>query len=270
MRSSDMPVRYAFVDIHCHLLPGLDDGPQSWEESLEMARMAVSDGFVAIVATPHQLGNHAVITGEVIRQRTEQFQRRLHAAQIPLQVSAGADVRIEPELVDQVRSGQVLTLADRGRQVLLELPHELYVSLDRALAELRRAGLQGVLSHPERNRGILARPEILSHLLDAGCLLQVTASSLLGAFGPQVQQLAEHIAAQQMLHFLATDAHGCHSRRPLMQQAFLRLQELAGRETALRACCENPARVLAGQEVPGGQRRVKRARWRWFGGRKAG
>jgi len=258
------------VDIHCHLLPQLDDGAADWDETLQMARIAASEGIRAIVATPHQLGNHADLDAELIRQRLSQLHQQLRDARITLTVVAGADVRIEPELLAKLKADKVLTLADRRRHVLLELPHELYVPLDKVLADLRRAGMQGVLSHPERNCGILRRPELLSHLLEAGCLFQVTAGSLLGDFGPRVRELAEHIATQQIAHFLATDAHGSRCRRPVMREAFRRLAELAGEQAAIRACCENPTHVLAGQRVPAGRPQARAARWRWLPGRRAG
>ena len=137
-----------FVDIHCHMLPGLDDGAHDWQESLAMAQLAVQDGIGLVVVTPHQLGNFAHNRGELIRQRTREFQGLLDHHGLPLRVVPGADVRIEPELLPKLRAGEVLTLADRGRYVLLELPHEVYFPLERLLGELERAGMVGILSHP--------------------------------------------------------------------------------------------------------------------------
>ena len=137
-----------FTDIHCHILPGLDDGASSWEESLAMAEMAVADGIATIIATPHQLGNNAKNSGKTIRATSGEFQRLLEQRRVPLQVLPGADVRIEPDLLRKIRTGEVLTLADRRRHVLLELPHEIYVPLDRLLDELKAAGVVGILSIP--------------------------------------------------------------------------------------------------------------------------
>ena len=145
-----------------------------------MAEMAVADGIGTIVATPHQLGSHAKNSGKTIREAAVRFQHCLDQRRLPLRVLPGADVRIEPDLVRKIRSGEVLTLADRRRHVLLELPHDVYVPLDRLLAELAAAGLVGILSHPERNRGILNQPGVLRPLVERGCLMQVTAGSLTG------------------------------------------------------------------------------------------
>jgi len=246
----------SFADIHCHLLPGIDDGAKDWDESLAMARMAVEDGTSTMILTPHQLGSFAHNHGELIRQLTAECQQRLRAAGIPLVVLPGADVRIEPEMIAGIIQGNVLTLGDHGMYVLLELPHELYLPLEPVLHQLSRRNMVGILSHPERNQGILRRPEILPSLVDAGCLLQITAGSLCGAFGSQAQRLSEWLLAKGLAHFVATDAHGVHSRRPLMRRAFERVQELTDYRTAMELCCHNPGRVAEGNPLQGVHRMI--------------
>jgi protein-tyrosine phosphatase len=259
-----------FVDIHCHLLPGLDDGAKSWEESLAMARMAVADGIASIVVTPHQLGGFAENHGDAIRQRTGQLAELLAQHEIPLTVSPGADVRIEPGMIALVQQGEVLTLADRRKHILLELPHEIYVPLDRLLSELRAAGIVGILSHPERNAGIMANPAVVEPLVDAGCLMQITAGSLTGAFGASSQAVAERLATSGLVHFVSTDAHGLKSRRPQLTAAHARMVELVGQALADECSIHNPAAVAAGRPVAAGRRAVKTARSGWFGWKKAG
>jgi protein-tyrosine phosphatase len=246
-----------FIDIHCHILPGLDDGAKDWDESLAMAQLALGDGFRTIVATPHQLGSYEGNDGETIRVRTQLLQERLDARGIPLTVLPGADVRVEPDLIEKIRSGRVVTLADRGRYVLLELPHELYVPLDRLLSELKAAGMTGILSHPERNQGILRQPQVLEPLLSAGCLMQVTAGSVVGTFGPEIQEFSEWMISEGMVHFLATDAHGPKSRRPLLGRAFDWAEDLVGYDAAYRMCCENPSRVIGSLDVERGLQRPR-------------
>jgi protein-tyrosine phosphatase len=254
-----------FVDIHCHLLPGLDDGAATLDEALAMAEMAVADGIGTIVATPHQLGNNAKNSGDAICAAVVQFQQHLNARRIPLRVLPGADVRIEPDLVRKIRTHEVLTLADRRRHVLLELPHDVYVPLDRLLADLASSGLVGILSHPERNRGILNQPSVLRPLVKQGCLLQVTASSLTGAFGSQIQRFSESLVEQGLVHFVSTDAHGTKARSPLLSQAFDRLKELAGLEAATNLCCRHPAAVAKGGSVPSGCHKPTKSAWAgWF------
>jgi protein-tyrosine phosphatase len=238
-----------FVDIHCHLLPGIDDGAVSWDESLVMARLAVADGIDTVVATPHQLGSYARNQGQDIRAACRQFEQLLDRHGVPLRVLPGADVRIEPGLIRRIQAGEVLTLADRCRYVLLELPHELYFPFDRLLGDLNAAGLTGILSHPERNRGILGQPHVVASLVEAGCLIQVTAGSLVGTFGLRARDFAERLVAEGLVHFVATDAHGATSRRPLMRRTFERVAEIAGQRAAEDLCCRNPAQVVADRTI---------------------
>lgn len=259
-----------FVDIHCHLLPEIDDGAKDWEESLAMARLATADGIATIVVTPHQLGNFRHNSGDEIRRRTVELQQLLDANGISLRVLPGADVRIDADMVEQLAVGNVLTLGGHRRHVLLELPHEMYLPLEPLLARLSSRNIVGILSHPERNEGILRQPNVLGRLVDAGCLLQVTAGSLCGTFGPACQQLAISIIEQGLAHFVATDAHGCRSRRPLMRRAYEQVASLTDRDTAMALCSINPGLVAMGQIVPSGRRTVPNCRRGWRLRRAAG
>jgi protein-tyrosine phosphatase len=255
-----------FVDIHCHILPSIDDGAADEQTALAMARMAASDGMTTIIATPHQLGNSSANRGDDIRARVRELQALLASEQIDLTVLPGADVRIEEGMLAGLRSGDVLTLGDHGRHVLLELPHELYFPLDPVLSRLQRCGIVGILSHPERNDELLHAANgiaLLAQLVDRGCLLQVTAGSLLGSFGPACQQFAEELLAEGLVHFLATDAHGLRSRRPLLGKACERAADLVGTGAARQICCENPRRVAEGVGVPSGRTRAVARRGGW-------
>lgn len=242
-----------FVDIHCHLIPGIDDGSQNWEETLAMARMAVNDGIGAIVCTPHQLHNYACNHGQLIRERTCELQRVLDENGVDLLVMPGGDVRIEDGMVQKICAGEVMTLADQYRHVLLELPHEMYIPLERLLDELATEGFIGILSHPERNQGILENPTVLPGLVDRGCLMQVTANSLTGTFGANLQRFTEDLICQGLVHFVSTDAHSPKARRPLLRRAFDRVEQLVGWEVATQLCCRNPACIAAGEDIPSGR-----------------
>jgi len=261
----------SFVDIHCHVLPSIDDGAKSWDEALAMARMAAADGASVIIATPHQLGSYRHNHAGDIRQRVQQLNALLEQQSVPLKVLAGADVRIEAEMLDGLRNDEVLTLADRGKHVLLELPHEMYFPLEPVLDGLRQLGMDGILSHPERNQGLLKQRDIVTSLVDYGCYMQITAGSLSGTFGPRCQAFAEEMVRLRQTHFVATDAHGPRSRRPLMRRAFERVAELTDWEYAEDVCCHNPRAIAAGQsvEIPP-QQRPKQSIASWFGWRKAG
>jgi protein-tyrosine phosphatase len=241
-----------FTDIHCHIVPGIDDGSANLTDSLSMARTAEADGTKSIVATPHQLGANSQVSAEAIRQGVANLQTALNAEGIGVSILPGADVRIEPELPKLVKQGKVLTLADRGKHVLLELPHETYFPLEPLLAALARQGLVGILSHPERNRGIIKNPEVMWDVVEAGGLLQITAASLTGAFGRSPQKIAEMCVEERLIHFIASDAHDTKNRPFGMRDAYDTIIGMADKGLAELVCCENPAKVVAGDEVAGG------------------
>ncbi|MEN6405912.1 MAG: CpsB/CapC family capsule biosynthesis tyrosine phosphatase [Thermoguttaceae bacterium] len=251
-----MNLQEPFVDIHCHLLPGLDDGPATVDAALAMAERAVAEGIGTIVATPHQLGGHRKNSGAVVREAAARLQTALNDRGVPLRVLPGGEMRIEPDLIRSLHAGETLTLANRRRHALLELPSDVYLPLDRLLADLHAAGLVGILAHPERNRGLQRNPGLLRPLVRRGCLLQITADSLVGNLGDEARQVAETLLRQGLVHFVATDAHGTRTRPPVFREAFRRVRDLVGQETALQVCCRNPASVATGADVVVGPHQV--------------
>jgi protein-tyrosine phosphatase len=256
----------SLVDIHCHILPGIDDGPLDWDESLAMARLAAEEGTSTIVATPHQLGRFGRNRGDEIRALTCELQQRLDAAAIPLRVLPGGELRIEPGIMAGLASGELLTLGDHRRHVLIELPHDMYLPLEPVLDDLARRRLVAVLAHPERNRGLLRRPELVAPLVDAGCLTQVTARCLCGALSSEAKEMAEWLLEFGLVHFVASDGHSTRSRRPLIRRAHERIEAIVDRQTADDLCCHNPARVAAGKFVRPGrfQQLQSRERKPWW------
>jgi protein-tyrosine phosphatase len=205
---------------------------------------------------------------------TAEFQRLLAAEGIPLRVLPGADVRIDGDMIERLQSGDCLSLGDSRRYVLLELPHELYMPLEPVLDALRRLRMIGILSHPERNEGILRHPEVLAPLVARGCLMQVTADSVTGIFGEAPRSCAEMMVRQGLVHFVATDAHSPRSRRPRMREAMETIAVWAGRDYARAVGCLNPAAVADGrdcQPLPPPQGTPSRGGWfsKLFGGRAA-
>jgi protein-tyrosine phosphatase len=262
--------RESFIDIHCHVLPGVDDGARNEAESLAMAAAAAADGTSTLIATPHQLGGHADVTARVIRAGVKSLNAAVTAAGIGVVVLPGADVRVEPELPALLRRGDVLTLADRGLHVLLELPHEIYFPLDALLAALRRQGLTGILSHPERNRGIQARPDAVADVIRGGGLIQITAGSLLGDFGGRARTLAESLVRRRQVHFVASDGHDT-SRRPVgLGPARVAVAALTSQDFATAVTCDNPARVAEGRPIQAVRRaNGRRNLFAWLGGAAA-
>lgn len=259
-----------FADIHCHLLPGIDDGANRWDETLVMARLAAEDGITTIVATPHQLGSWSENRGEEIRSLVAMCNERLIAERIPLHVLPGGEIRIEPGLIDKLVTGELVTLGDHRRHVLLELPHELYIPIDGLMNDLAARRITMVLAHPERNQGLLRQPDLAVDLVEAGCLMQLTAGSLCGMMGSHVDDMAVWMITEGLVHVVATDAHSPRSRRPQMSRAYDRICELVDVATADDLCSRNPALIAAGRTIATGRRVVpRRRRTSWWRGRKS-
>lgn len=216
--------------------------------ALKMAWMAVGDGVRTIVATPHQLGVYARNNAGVIRGAMARLQAVLATEDVPLKVVAGAEVRLDPDLAGKLRRGDALAIG-QGRYVLVELPNEIHVPLERLLVELAAMGKQPVLAHPERNTSIQADPSVLRPLMAAGCITQLTAGSLMGAYGPAVQQLADLLLARGMVHLVASNAHGTGRQRPLLGQTFHYLCRRLGRRRAELLCRDNPSALIEGGEL---------------------
>jgi protein-tyrosine phosphatase len=196
------------VDIHFHLLPGVDDGPATIEDSLELARLAVRDGTRTVVATPHIRAEYLSDPLEV-PQRVDSLQDALRRAGIPLAVVPGGelDVTMVGSLSDRQLDAIAVGPRD-ARWLLLEAPFDGLAPLQAAAAELRRRGFGIVLAHPERAAGVLAGGcRILRDELAAGCLAQLSTSSLAGGHGHEAQVSARHLLANRLAHVLASDAH---------------------------------------------------------------
>lgn len=259
-----------FADIHCHLLPGIDDGARNWDDTLAMARMAVDDGMTRVIATPHQLGSWHDNRGAEIRELVVECNERLSDEEIPLTVLAGGEIRIEPGLIDDLVAGELVTLGDHRRHVLLELPHEIYFPIDGLMEELAAWRITVVLAHPERNEGLLRQPDLAVDLVNAGCLTQLTAGSLCGAMGSHFEDMAVWMITEGLVHLVATDAHSPRTRRPQLGRAYERICQLADVQTADELCGLNPQRIAAGRAVQAGRRAVpRRRRTSWWRGRKS-
>ena len=253
-----------FIDIHCHILPGIDDGATDLETARSMARQAVDAGTNTIVATPHMSAEWPKNSVENIRQHISQLQRHLAEHQIDLRILPGADIRVDEDFVTRAKSGELLSLADTGRYLLIELPHEVAFPLDELLFTVGLAGYRCVLSHPERNLAIQSNPQQLTPLIAQGCVIQITAGSIIGVFGSRAQCVARQLLEQRMAHVVASDAHSLRRRNPSLNDAYHHVANRHGQPAAETLFEINPGRIVAGKEldlpVP-----LKKRSWWQFG-----
>ena len=236
------------VDIHCHILPGVDDGPKNLSDALSLARAMISDGFTDVIATPHQLGRWDGSNPPIaIRAAVVDLQSHLDKARLPLTIHVGAEVRLDERIPQFIGAGKILTLADQGIYLLLELPLGMSVDPAVLVPYLTRAGARIVLAHAERYDSLVADPRVVQAWIQQGAALQVNAPSLCGD-DPAAAAAWEWLKLGWVA-IVATDAHSTNTRRPRMSEAMDLIVGRLGDEVARRVCIENPARVLDGREL---------------------
>lgn len=223
------------IDLHCHILPGIDDGAPDLNVSLEMARASVADGVTILACTPHILPGLYHNTGPQIREAVQRLQAAIDAEGIALQLIPGADAHIIPDFAAGLQSGHLLSLGDT-RYVLVELPHHVApVRFDAAFFNIALAGYVPIFTHPERCTWIKQHYKTIQQLAASGVWMQITAGSLTGAFGSTARYWAERMLDEGLVHILATDAHDTRRRPPILS---------IGRDLAAKRVGETEAQHL--------------------------
>lgn len=228
--SASLPA--GMVDLHCHLLPGIDDGAKDLDMSLAMAQMIIDDGVTTQACTPHIYPGLYENTAAGIRQAIAALQKELDQRDMPLQLVEGADVHLRPDLATAIKADEVPTLAG-SRYLLLEPPHHVAPPrFEQSVFELRLAGLVPVITHPERLTWLGDHYAMMANLVKGGAWMQITAGSLSGRFGRRPRYWAERMLDEGLVHILATDAHDAKHRPPLLSE---------GREAAALRIGNGPA-----------------------------
>jgi protein-tyrosine phosphatase len=235
------------IDIHCHILPGLDDGADSIETACAMAEMAIADGITHVIGTPHASQNH-VFVPELVRQRRDELQARFEGR---LTLATGCDFHLSFENLQEIRHDATRFTLNQKNYLLVEFAdYSIPPSLDHALHELQLAGLHPIVTHPERNPLIRAQPERLYKWLRQGCYAQVTAQSLLGRFGQSAQEMTQIWLDAGAVHFLASDAHNLTSRPLRLKEAFDQVAQTRGEDVARALLVDNPLAAFEGRPLP--------------------
>lgn len=238
------------VDIHCHILPGIDDGPNDLDEALTLARSLMRDGITTVIATPHQLGRYdGCNLAADVRKRVAELQSALDEKRIPLRLLAGAEVRIDERIARFLSEDQILTLADAKTHLLLELPSSVAIDPALLMPRMRQTRLTIVLAHAERYENLQRDPQLAKAWVDAGALLQLNAGALVGAFGHAAEQAAWTWLSRAWISVVATDAHSVATRRPRMTDAIDAISQRLGEATARHVCIENPLRIAQGRQI---------------------
>ncbi len=232
------------IDLHCHILPGIDDGAGDLSVALAMAEAFVADGVTHVACTPHILPGVYHNSGPQIRSAVQQLQKVLDAEDIHLQLVVGADNHIVPEFVEGLRSGQLVCLADT-RYVLVEPPHHVAPPrLEEFFFGILTAGYVPILTHPERLSWIGGHYDTFVRLAEAGVWMQITASSLSGAFGRNARYWAERMLDEGHVRILATDAHDVGRRPPKLSEGRDLAAAIVGAREAEHLVVTRPLGVL--------------------------
>ncbi|MGH9702606.1 MAG: tyrosine-protein phosphatase, partial [Candidatus Acidiferrales bacterium] len=237
----------SMVDIHCHILPGIDDGADSMETAVEMAEMAAADGITHIVGTPHSNDRYPFDPeriGELRAELQAKFVGRI-------QFASGCDFHLSYENLQDIRDKPTKYTINQKDYLLVELAdYAIPPSMEQTLHQLHLAGLRPIITHPERNPLVKANPDRLHTWVNQGCYVQVTAGSLLGRFGPSAKLSAEKWLAEDCIHFIASDAHNTNSRPLKLREAFDLVAGYKGRPVAQALFVENPLAAFEGRQLP--------------------
>ncbi|MFW6122714.1 MAG: tyrosine-protein phosphatase [Thermodesulfobacteriota bacterium] len=243
------------IDLHAHILPGIDDGPKTLEDSLEMARLAVADGITTMVATPHLFRHKSMHledlnSPETIFRAVEDFSQELTAAEIDLTVLPGCEIPLFGDIIKFIDTDQVVTINRGQRYICLELPDSIIPpATEDIIFQLNSRGLTPIITHPERNPVLYEMPHKLRRFVSLGCLTQITARSLTRGFGWRVFWFTKRLLRDGLVHLMATDAHNRNSRPPTMGKAVQKLSKLVGESRAWDMVATLPEAIIQGRPL---------------------
>jgi len=264
------------IDLHTHILYGLDDGPKTLEESIQMCWVSYRDGVRTIVATPHTLNGLYINDRATILTKVQELNSAIRNPQsmvpsesasriphsivpldsairnpqsaIPLRVLPGADIRFCEDILRQLDQGKVTTVGDGGQFLSIEFPFQwIPYRAEDILFQLMTRGIIPIISHPERNLEILDRPKRYYEMIRMGCLGQVTAMSLTGKFGHGIRKIVERFIKKRLVHIIASDAHSINGRPPILSEALRAAEKIVGKEEAWKMVSDYPRAILEGR-----------------------
>lgn len=252
------------IDLHSHLLPDLDDGPRTLEDSIQMCRISYQDGIKTIVATPHILpgiykNDRSTILSKVhelneaikrlgVGIQTPNSELRTPNSELSLKILPGADVHFSSDILQRYEDEEIMTVNDQGRYLMIEFAFQgIPYQAEEVLFQLLTRGIIPIISHPERNMEIGQRPKRYYEMVRMGCLGQVTAMSLTGEFGPGVRRTAEKLLTKRLVHMIASDAHSIDGRPPILSAAVRAAEKIVGKEEAIKMVTEYPAAMIDGR-----------------------
>lgn len=233
------------VDMHCHLLAGMDDGPRTDEDALAMCRIAYEEGIRMACATAHQNEQWSSVTPDGIREGTKRLAQQLREQNIPLTVFPCAEIMVHENLDEAWNKGQLLSISDRKKYVLIELPHGLFLDLRYTVRQLGQLGLRPILAHPEQQPEML-EPGWIEQLVEGGCLIQVSSKNITDPSEHMDHRALKSLFKRGLVHVLGSDGHSPRRRSPRMAKAYQQVVRWIGPAAADRVCSTNGIAILQG------------------------
>jgi protein-tyrosine phosphatase len=240
------------IDLHCHILPGVDDGADSESEALEMARIARAEDITTIVATPHFFRDDLPACPlRDVESRVNDLERSLREHHVPIRILPGAEISIRHNLMEEIRTRRHGLAINGGSYLFLELSgSHIFAGVKSLLFELMCEGFTPIIAHPERNSVFKRNPDLLYDFVRMGALAQANSGSFMGLYGTRTAETVRRLLEWNLIHFIASDGHGSRSIPPRLLDAVGRAGEVVGTERARALVCENPQAVLESREVP--------------------
>lgn len=240
------------IDIHSHILYGLDDGAQTMEQSIEMAKIAEKDGIDKIIATPHLFrGNFLFDNFERIEQKRDELSKALEKNKINVEIFTGAEVHITHNLIDEIRRNRECLVLNNGSYILVEFPTDhIFSGVKNLFFDLMSEDITPIIAHPERNSVFRNTPELLYELIHMGGLTQANQGSLFSHYGNSVQETVYQFLEWNFVHFIGSDAHNTHLITPRLSGALDKISEKTGADNAKALVLGNPQAVLDDKELP--------------------
>ncbi len=239
------------IDLHCHILPAIDDGPAIIEQTMAMCRVAVEDGIKTMVATPHfKPGKFDPPTRKEVFDAAELVNKRIREEGLDLKILIGAEVRAAEDIWSYIEENDYLTLNCTGKYSLVEFPlGELPDYWDMVIYELIEKGVRPVIAHPERNAGFIDDPDLLFPVVKSGAILQLTAESVTGERGHGLADISAYLLKNSLVKIIASDSHSADRRRPILSKAVSEASYIIGKREALRMVTTYPELIISGQPI---------------------
>ncbi len=238
------------IDIHTHILPSIDDGPKTIEESIELCKVAASDGIKTIVATPHSYDGVYESKSVEILNSVEMLNSQLKEKQVNVEILPGAEIHIHEGLVESVKNGDALTINNGGKFILLEFPFVFIPpGTDKFVFNIKVNGIIPIIAHAERISAFQRKPALIEQLVNIGARVQINANCMTKKANRGERKCAEWLLKKRLVHFIASDTHSLRGRPPILSEAVGYASRIVGEKEAADLVCRNPEQIINGLDI---------------------